>query len=316
CPAWQAERLAGHAIRLQARLDGALELAQFAGDRLAEAHWQLGRLIVGNWRRLAGAGDLLEPASDADNAVSLRLRARAFGRVLARCARLVDACSRKRDRSLQLLARLRRLLADNAAADASGEVEVDWLQLAAMPKFYCDYCDTFLTHDSRSVRKTHCSGRHHRDAVRMYYQKWLEEQVQKLVDNTTAAFKSGAARPGRGPPMSMPPPPPTSAGFHQAPPSLPPPPMPLGSRGGPPAGAMIPPPVSLGHHQQPPHHHPYGAGPPPGFRGGPPPPPSGVAGGGLGGIGGHRMPPMLGPPRGFPPRHGPMGGGLPPHGMR
>ncbi|PAA79447.1 hypothetical protein BOX15_Mlig013180g1 [Macrostomum lignano] len=130
CPAWQAERLAGHAIRLQARLDGALELAQFAGDRLAEAHWQLGRLIVGNWRRLAGAGDLLEPASDADNAVSLRLRARAFGRVLARCARLVDACSRKRDRSLQLLARLRRLLADNAAADASGEVEVDWLQLA------------------------------------------------------------------------------------------------------------------------------------------------------------------------------------------
>ncbi|KAL3841806.1 hypothetical protein ACJMK2_019907 [Sinanodonta woodiana] len=60
-----------------------------------------------------------------------------------------------------------------------------------MPKYYCDYCDTFLTHDSPSVRKTHCSGRKHKENVRMYYQKWLEEQVQKLVDDTTAAFKAG-----------------------------------------------------------------------------------------------------------------------------
>ena len=28
-----------------------------------------------------------------------------------------------------------------------------------MPKYFCDYCDTYLTHDSPSVRKTHCSGR-------------------------------------------------------------------------------------------------------------------------------------------------------------
>lgn len=60
-----------------------------------------------------------------------------------------------------------------------------------MPKYFCDYCDTYLTHDSPSVRKTHCNGRKHKDNVRMYYQKWLEEQVQKLVDDTTAAFRAG-----------------------------------------------------------------------------------------------------------------------------
>uniref|UniRef100_A0A5K3EWV1 Matrin-type domain-containing protein n=1 Tax=Mesocestoides corti TaxID=53468 RepID=A0A5K3EWV1_MESCO len=52
-----------------------------------------------------------------------------------------------------------------------------------MPKYYCDYCDKFLTHDSPSVRKTHCTGRTHKNSVREYYQKWLEEQVQKLVDH-------------------------------------------------------------------------------------------------------------------------------------
>jgi len=46
-----------------------------------------------------------------------------------------------------------------------------------MPKYYCDYCDTYLTHDSPSVRKTHCTGRKHKDNVKFYYQKWMEEQV-------------------------------------------------------------------------------------------------------------------------------------------
>ncbi|KAJ1474640.1 U1 zinc finger-domain-containing protein [Baffinella frigidus] len=34
-----------------------------------------------------------------------------------------------------------------------------------MPRYYCDYCDAFLTHDSPSVRKQHNSGRKHRDNV-------------------------------------------------------------------------------------------------------------------------------------------------------
>lgn len=50
-----------------------------------------------------------------------------------------------------------------------------------MPKYYCDYCDTYLTHDSPSVRKTHCQGRKHKENVRDYFQKWMEEQAQKLV---------------------------------------------------------------------------------------------------------------------------------------
>ena len=54
-----------------------------------------------------------------------------------------------------------------------------------MPKYYCDYCDTFLTHDSPSVRKTHCTGRKHKDNVKFYYQKWMEEQAQHLIDATT-----------------------------------------------------------------------------------------------------------------------------------
>ena len=36
-----------------------------------------------------------------------------------------------------------------------------------------------------SVRKTHCGGRKHKENVCVYYQKWLEEQVQKLVDDTS-----------------------------------------------------------------------------------------------------------------------------------
>lgn len=51
-----------------------------------------------------------------------------------------------------------------------------------------DYCDTFLTHDSPSVRKTHNGGRKHKENVRMYYQAWMEQQAQKLVDATARAF--------------------------------------------------------------------------------------------------------------------------------
>lgn len=51
-----------------------------------------------------------------------------------------------------------------------------------MPKYYCDYCDTYLTHDSPSVRKTHCTGRKHKDNVKFYYQKWMEEQGNKSMN--------------------------------------------------------------------------------------------------------------------------------------
>ncbi|KAI1711840.1 u1 zinc finger domain-containing protein [Ditylenchus destructor] len=58
-----------------------------------------------------------------------------------------------------------------------------------MPKYYCDYCDAFLTHDSPSVRKTHNGGRKHKENVRSYYESWMAEQAQKLVDATARAFQ-------------------------------------------------------------------------------------------------------------------------------
>jgi len=141
-----------------------------------------------------------------------------------------------------------------------------------MPKYYCDYCDTFLTHDSPSVRKTHCNGRKHKENVKFYYQKWMEDQAQSLIDATTAAFKAGKALSGaftgpKPPPGAiLPPPPPLPPGARFPPgarmpmlPNVPPPPLPPG------AAMMMPgmpPPIMPG--MRPP------GGPPPPFA----PPPS------------------------------------------
>ncbi|XP_041282977.1 U1 small nuclear ribonucleoprotein C isoform X2 [Onychostruthus taczanowskii] len=140
-------------------------------------------------------------------------------------------------------------------------------------RFYCDYCDTYLTHDSPSVRKTHCSGRKHKENVKDYYQKWMEEQAQSLIDKTTAAFQQGKIPPT---PFSAPPP---AGAMIPPPPSIPGPPrpgmMPAPHMGGPPMMPMMGPP--------PPGMMPVG--PAPGMR-----PP----------MGGH-MPMMPGPPMMRPP---------------
>lgn len=110
-----------------------------------------------------------------------------------------------------------------------------------MPKYYCDYCDTYLTHDSPSVRKTHCIGRKHRDNVKFYYQKWMEEQAQHLIDATTAAFKAGkiAQNPFSAPPPNMTAvPPPTGFGPPRMPMGMMPPGMPPGMRPMPPMMPM------------------------------------------------------------------------------
>ncbi|KAL8609072.1 hypothetical protein ACOMHN_033665 [Nucella lapillus] len=145
-----------------------------------------------------------------------------------------------------------------------------------MPKYYCDYCDTFLTHDSPSVRKTHCNGRKHKENVRMYYQKWLEEQVQKLVDDTTAAYKAGKITTN-----------------------------PFQGGGVPGVGAMVPPPANLGGPTPTPPVRPPMMGGPAVPMGGPGPRPMGPMGPGPGPM----MPglrPGMGPPMG-PPMMLPMG---------
>ncbi|TRY89617.1 hypothetical protein DNTS_021511 [Danionella cerebrum] len=115
-----------------------------------------------------------------------------------------------------------------------------------MPKFYCDYCDTYLTHDSPSVRKTHCSGRKHKENVKDYYQKWMEEQAQSLIDKTTAAFQQGKIPPTPfpgGPPPGASLLPHPSIGGPPRPGMLPAPPMggpPMMPMMGPPPHAMMP----------------------------------------------------------------------------
>ncbi|EPS71185.1 hypothetical protein M569_03575, partial [Genlisea aurea] len=49
-------------------------------------------------------------------------------------------------------------------------------------RYYCDYCDTYLTHDSPSVRKQHNAGYKHKANLRAYYQKFEEQQTQILID--------------------------------------------------------------------------------------------------------------------------------------
>lgn len=91
-----------------------------------------------------------------------------------------------------------------------------------MPRYYCDYCDTYLTHDSPSVRKQHNAGYKHKANVRSYYLKLEEEQTQILIDQKIkerlgqavayqqigAAFNQHlAAFPGQRPRLPMMPPP-------------------------------------------------------------------------------------------------------------
>ena len=51
-----------------------------------------------------------------------------------------------------------------------------------MPKYYCEYCDIFLTHDSVSVRKSHCDGWKHKSAVKQWYQQFEVDFIQNLID--------------------------------------------------------------------------------------------------------------------------------------
>ncbi|XP_078446828.1 U1 small nuclear ribonucleoprotein C-like [Wolffia australiana] len=106
-----------------------------------------------------------------------------------------------------------------------------------MPRYYCDYCDTYLTHDSPSVRKQHNAGYKHKANVRQYYQQFEEQQTQSLIDQRIkehlgqAAYQVGATYLASLPPNA------------QRPrlPVLPTPMMPMPGGSQPPFSAMRPP---------------------------------------------------------------------------
>jgi len=142
-----------------------------------------------------------------------------------------------------------------------------------MPRYYCDYCDVNLTHDSQPGRKQHNRGRKHQDNVRIYYSQLIAD----MLNQGGAPGGAPMMPPGRmGPPMGMGPPgrmgPPPGRfgpppGRFGPPMRGPPPPHMMGRMGrmGPPPGR---PPFGMFRGPPPPGH---GRGPPPGFRGPPPP---------------------------------------------
>ncbi|KAI8060716.1 U1 zinc finger-domain-containing protein [Gongronella butleri] len=58
-----------------------------------------------------------------------------------------------------------------------------------MPKYYCEYCDVYLTHDSPSVRKGHNLGRNHINNVRAYYTELNPYQTQAIVNEIVRAYE-------------------------------------------------------------------------------------------------------------------------------
>uniref|UniRef100_A0A6U1MC29 U1 small nuclear ribonucleoprotein C n=1 Tax=Fibrocapsa japonica TaxID=94617 RepID=A0A6U1MC29_9STRA len=67
-----------------------------------------------------------------------------------------------------------------------------------MPRYYCDYCDTYLTHDSAQGRKQHNRGWKHRENVKVYYEQFMQEFYAKR--QKTVPMGPGMPRPG-GPPV-------------------------------------------------------------------------------------------------------------------
>ena len=71
-----------------------------------------------------------------------------------------------------------------------------------MGKYYCDYCDVFLTHDSAAVRKQHNDGNRHKQNVCSYYLQLITSRTQSKVDQVIEEFEvkiaTGELRPTYG----------------------------------------------------------------------------------------------------------------------
>ncbi|GHJ87878.1 hypothetical protein NliqN6_4280 [Naganishia liquefaciens] len=150
-----------------------------------------------------------------------------------------------------------------------------------MGKYYCDYCDVFLTHDSQSVRKAHNSGRNHIQNVIDYYSSLGHNEAQNIIDQITRQYEGGHGGMGSSVMRSAGPFMPPMGGFR--------PPMMQGNMG------MMPP----GNFARPPQFVPPGQGPPQGFGG----PPGGFQG---------APPPTMGMPPSMPPG---MPSNMPPQGF-
>lgn len=161
-----------------------------------------------------------------------------------------------------------------------------------MPRYYCDYCDTYLTHGSPAVRKQHNAGYKHKANVRNYYMQFEAADTQNMLDNKLKEYEARSRMEFQqfapyGPRPMMPPGgmmrpgmPPGMPGMPGGMPGMPPRPM-MGPGGPMPPhhmmgpGGPMPPPGMMRPGMMPPpgmHMHPGMMGGPPGGPGGMPPP--------------------------------------------
>eukprot|EP00871_Galdieria_phlegrea_P005036 jgi/Galph1/5533/GphlegSOOS_G4189.1 len=71
--------------------------------------------------------------------------------------------------------------------------EIPPFGLDGMGKYYCDYCDVYLTHDSTAVRKQHNDGNRHRMNFAEYYRQFIGESLQQQVDAVVYDFERRVA---------------------------------------------------------------------------------------------------------------------------
>eukprot|EP00455_Lapot_gusevi_P051654 TRINITY_DN775_c0_g1_i3.p1 TRINITY_DN775_c0_g1~~TRINITY_DN775_c0_g1_i3.p1 ORF type:complete len:134 (+),score=45.43 TRINITY_DN775_c0_g1_i3:92-493(+) len=77
-----------------------------------------------------------------------------------------------------------------------------------MPRYYCDYCDVYLTHDSFSGRRQHMEGRRHQENVRQHYSEiLLQQQQQTMQMNMNYMGQQPSQFPGYNPALFRVPPP-------------------------------------------------------------------------------------------------------------
>lgn len=63
-----------------------------------------------------------------------------------------------------------------------------------MPKYYCDYCDIYLTHDSPSVRKSHNEGWKHKAIVKAYYSLFERDETQLIIEQKIKEHETNVLR--------------------------------------------------------------------------------------------------------------------------
>ena len=109
-----------------------------------------------------------------------------------------------------------------------------------MPRFFCDYCDAYLTHDSAPGRQQHIRGWKHRDNFKAHYEKFypafvanatakmqaaqMQAQIQAQANAFAFPAPSLTGAFPRPPAMGGFPPPPPPPNFPQPPPNFLPPP--------------------------------------------------------------------------------------------